>query len=100
MKPYEAMGMEKAVVVSIVAAQAEMVIDGTTGLVFTKGSVDELADRLELLVTDRELARKLGAQSRKWVLENRTWRHSAEIVNEVYRDVADNGPRVSIRGGT
>ena len=36
--------MEKAVVVSSVAALVEMIADGETGLVFAKGDVASLAD--------------------------------------------------------
>ena len=89
LKPYEAMGMAKTVVVSSVAAQAEMVEDGKTGFVYRKGEADHLADRLELLVNDPELCRRVGEESRKWILGNRTWAHSARIVDEVYTQLSE-----------
>lgn len=87
-KPYEAMGMAKTVVVSDVAALAEMVEEGVTGHTFAKGDVGSLADRLELLVRNPELCRQVGEQSRKWVLEHRTWERSAATVRDLYREVA------------
>ena len=51
-KPFESMAMGKAVVVSSVAALTEIVADGTTGLVFEKGSADDLARVLERLLDD------------------------------------------------
>lgn len=99
LKPYEAMCMAKAVVVSSVAAQAEMVEDGVTGFVYRKGEVDDLADRLELLVHDRELCRRVGEESRRWVLGNRTWAHSARIVDEVYAQLAEEWATRQKTGG-
>jgi glycosyltransferase involved in cell wall biosynthesis len=88
MKPYEAMGMAKTVVVSSVQALADMVENGETGIVHEKGDVDSLARQLELLIADRDHCRRVGEAGRQWVLNNRTWKHSARIIADVYREVA------------
>lgn len=77
MKPMEAMAMEKAVLVSSVGALAEMVSDGETGLIFEKENMDDLAAKLRRLIADPALRRHLGEQSRRWVEQNRQWKHSA-----------------------
>lgn len=73
MKPLEAAAMKKAILVSSVNALEEMIIDGETGLVFQKGDVNDLANKLEKLLDDKKLRIRLGENSRKWVERERTW---------------------------
>lgn len=80
LKPLEAMAMEKAVVMSSVAAMAEMVEDGVTGLVFEKGSPSALASVLARVLEDDELRRSLGQQARSFVKSERTWAKMGERV--------------------
>lgn len=88
MKPFEAMAMAKAVVVSDVAALADMVDDGRTGMTFAKGNATDLADVLALLLRNDDLRNDLGQSARNWVLSNRTWGKSAAVIAQVYSDVA------------
>lgn len=90
LKPLEAMAMEKAVIVSSVAAMAEMVTDGTTGLVFEKGNIDGLAATLTLLATDPDLCARLGKNAREWVLRNRTWNQAGAAVAQIYRELEED----------
>lgn len=79
MKPLEALSMKKAVVVSSVAALAEMIDHERTGLVFEKANVEALTDALQRLIEDRELRMKLGASGRDFVVNQRSWSHSAKL---------------------
>ncbi len=85
MKPYEAMAMEKAVVVSDVAALKQIVQDGRTGLTFAKGDAADLAAKLEMLVADPALRARLGAAARAWVRDKGDWSTIARRVDTVYR---------------
>lgn len=87
MKPFEALGMEKACVVSSVGALTDIVRDGETGLVFEKDSSASLAQVLGRLIADPELATRLGKQGRKWVLANRTWENHATHVHRIYEEL-------------
>lgn len=89
LKPYEAMAMEKAVIVSDVQALAEMVQDGQTGLVHAKDDIGSLADCLERVLRDRDLRHTLGINARRWLVENRTWDRVTERVAEVYTRLID-----------
>jgi glycosyltransferase involved in cell wall biosynthesis len=80
LKPFEAMAMGKAVLVSSTHALREIVDDGRTGLVFQKGSRDDLASALRRLITDPALRATFAEKRRAWALDNRTWDHSAEAV--------------------
>lgn len=85
LKPFEAMAMERAVLVSDVGALQEMVIDGETGLYFNSEDARDLADKLEALITDREKRHYLASNGRKWVSEKRDWR----VVSRQYERIYD-----------
>lgn len=87
LKPFEAMAMGKAVVVSSVAALAEIVQDGRTGLVFEKGSASALARSLEQLLDDPTTARQIADEGRRTVAAERDWSVLADRVTAVYRDL-------------
>ena len=91
MKPLEAMCMEKAVVVSSVGAMAEMVVDGQTGLIFEKGNIADLADKLQMLIDNPKLRANLGTSARVWVEKNRTWSQTASKMHEVISSVMARG---------
>ena len=92
LKPFEAMAQEKAVVVSSVAALAEIVEHDVTGLVHTKGDVASLASCLRRLIGDPGLRKSLGENAGAWVRKERTWQRNAETVSSVYeRLLADVG---------
>lgn len=74
--------MEKGVIMSSVAAMAEMVEDGVTGLVFEKGSAEALSAALARVLEDPDLRRALGAQARNFVKAERTWAKMGERVKE------------------
>ncbi len=84
LKPFEAMAQEKAVVVSSVAALAEIALHEKTGLVHRKGNVEDLAACLRRLIDDAELRSRLGKNARAWVSEQRTWQRNAAHVVSVY----------------
>ncbi len=86
-KPFESMASAKAVVVSSVAALAEIVQDGTTGLVFEKGSAPDLARALDALLDSPELRFKLGESARTWVVNERDWSSIVPIVDATYREI-------------
>lgn len=86
-KPFESMASGKAVVVSSVAALAEIVQDGTTGLVFQKGSAVDLARALGALLDSPQLRSKLGEGARTWVVNERDWSSIVDIVDQTYREI-------------
>lgn len=85
-KPYEAMAMEKTVIVSDVEALKEMVIDNETGLYFKKGDINSYAEVLEKAILNPELRERLGKQGRQWVIENRKWIYNAQTIKKVLEE--------------
>lgn len=88
LKPLEAMAMGKPVVASNVAALAEMIADGETGLLFRKGDTAALAATIARISRDPALAARLGANGRRFVETQRTWASTAERVIEIYETLA------------
>lgn len=87
LKPFEAMAMGKAVVASDVAALAEIVDDGVTGQLFTKGSAPELARVLRSLLDSPEHRAAVAERGLRWVRDERDWRTLAPRVAEVYDEL-------------
>jgi glycosyltransferase involved in cell wall biosynthesis len=84
LKPYEAMAMERAVVVSDVPALREMVVPGETGVTFRPEDATDLADVIGSLLDDPAMRSRLGRQAREWVLANRTWAQNGQRYRELY----------------
>ncbi len=61
----EAMSFGIPVVVSNVCALPELVEDGKCGFVVKSGNVDDLYDKLEVLINDSKLRLKIGEQARR-----------------------------------
>jgi glycosyltransferase involved in cell wall biosynthesis len=83
LKPVEAMASGLPVVLSDVAALAEIVTDGVTGLLFPPLDAEALADRLRLLRADPELRARLGQEAHAWAA-GRTWSLDAETYLAAY----------------
>jgi glycosyltransferase involved in cell wall biosynthesis len=88
----EAMASGTPVVASRIGGLAEVVVDGETGFLVEPGDVAALADRLALLLSDRRLAARLGANARDLVLERFTWRACAERCLAAYQALASARP--------
>jgi glycosyltransferase involved in cell wall biosynthesis len=87
LKPFEAMAMAKAVVVSSVAALTEIVTDGENGLVHTKGDVASLTAALRRLLDDPDLRERIAQGGLEWVRAERDWTALAGRVDQIYTDV-------------
>jgi glycosyltransferase involved in cell wall biosynthesis/2-polyprenyl-3-methyl-5-hydroxy-6-metoxy-1,4-benzoquinol methylase len=92
LKPFEAMAMGKTVVGSDVAALAEIIKDGETGLLHHKENPEHLAHVLKTLLDDNELCLRLGESGRKWVLRERNWTVLGKRVIDLYTAIMKDSP--------
>jgi len=69
----EAQLMKKPVVVTNVGGNQEMMIDGKTGFLVQQGNHEQLIDKLSLLLEDKELAKKMGNEGRKFIEDTFNW---------------------------
>jgi glycosyltransferase involved in cell wall biosynthesis len=81
----EAMASGTPVVASRIGGLAEVVVDGQTGFLVEPGDVGALQDRLALVLADRRLAARLGANARDLVVQRFTWRACAERCLAAYQ---------------
>jgi glycosyltransferase involved in cell wall biosynthesis len=73
LKPLEAMAMSRSVLASDVGGHAELIQDGTTGLLFEAENRDALVTRARSLGADSGLRERLGREARRYVSLDRTW---------------------------
>ena len=81
----EAMACGTPVVASRVGGITEVVVDGETGFLVPPGDFGMLAERLTRILSDPELARRMGEAGRRRVLRAFSWDRIAQRVVELYR---------------
>jgi len=84
----EAMASGTPVVASRTGGLPEVVRDGETGFLVTPGDLDELRDRLDALLRDPALARRMGRAARTLVLDRFTWEHTAQRCLAAYVELS------------
>lgn len=83
LKPLEAMAMEKAVVVTDLAALKEIVTHDETGIVVPRSDVAALAAALGRLIEDPAARASLGKRARQRIIDARNW----DAVVRNFRDI-------------
>ena len=86
----EACACEIAVIVSDAGGLPEVVVDGETGLVVEKESVQALGDALERLSDSADLRLKLGKAARQHVMTKYSWKSSVDEMEAVYSKLAQS----------
>ncbi|MDQ1520354.1 MAG: hypothetical protein QOI55_1427 [Actinomycetota bacterium] len=84
LKPLESMATGKLVIASSVAALAEMIDDGVTGLLFEKMNLDDLTRVLTLALDDDGMRDRVTATARSWVEQERSWAALSGRVETLY----------------
>jgi glycosyltransferase involved in cell wall biosynthesis len=87
LKPYEAMALEKAVVVSSTRALKEIVEHERNGLVFAKGDVEDLKMKLDELLGNPAYREGLGKEARAWISQERSWDVAGSQCGLVYTQI-------------
>ena len=86
----EAMACGKPIIASNVGGIPFMVEDGKTGFLFESGNVGELAEKIVILLKDKEMQEKMGEAGLEKVKEF-TWEKIAEQTVKVYKEVLSKG---------
>ncbi len=84
----EAMACGKPVVASNIEGYREVVTDGENGLLFNPKRVDELAEKVSLILKDGEFAKILGERARKRA-EEYSWKRIAKRIEEYYLELLE-----------
>jgi glycosyltransferase involved in cell wall biosynthesis len=80
----EAMASGTPLIGSTAGGIPDIVIDGVNGLLFGKGDWRNLANKLLMLIQDKELRNKLAHDARKYVEENFSWDVVAVRIGGLY----------------
>jgi glycosyltransferase involved in cell wall biosynthesis len=83
----EAMASGTPVVASRTGGIPEVVRDGETGFLVTPGDVAELYDRIDRLLRETALARRMGDAARALVLDRFTWAATAGRCLAAYEEL-------------
>lgn len=83
----EAMSCECPVVVSAVDGFREVVQDGINGYIVPIEDPVKTAERIQLLIKDKELSLKMGRASRKRVIELYNWSENVQKMVDIYDKV-------------
>jgi glycosyltransferase involved in cell wall biosynthesis len=87
----EAMAMERAVVSTNCDGVVDIVVDGLTGIMVPRRNGQKLAAGLLSLIDDPERRRSMGLAGRKRVEECFGRRRQMEMLETIYREVAEEG---------
>lgn len=81
-KLFEYMAAAKPIVAAKIGQIAEILSDRQNGLLYEPGNIEEMKQKLLLLLRDEALRRQIGANAEKTLLEAHTWRHKGEQLND------------------
>jgi glycosyltransferase involved in cell wall biosynthesis len=81
----EAQLMEKPVIGTDVGGVGEMMADNQTGFLVKEGNYEDLIEKLALLITNKELADKMGKEGKKFVVKTFSW----EIIAKRFLDAIE-----------
>lgn len=80
LKIFEYMAAGRAIVASSIGQLQSVIQDGHTGLLYTPGNAQQLADRICQLAKQPELISKLGRAARIEAEKSHSWRHVLETI--------------------
>jgi glycosyltransferase involved in cell wall biosynthesis len=83
----EAWALSKAVIASRVGGVPYIITDGADGLLYEWGDIDALAHQMESLLTDRDLAHKMGISGREKVIAKYTKSVVVSQIENIYEEV-------------
>jgi glycosyltransferase involved in cell wall biosynthesis len=89
LKPFEAMAMEKPVIVAGTKALRELIVEGETGLSYEPENSSGLTDVVVRLIDSPAERQALGQGARNWVAQNRSWLGAAERYLELYASLTE-----------
>ena len=91
LKPYEAMALERPIIVSDLPALKEIVGENEErGLVAKPADVESLVEQLQRYIDDPAMRQHKVNTAREWVFAERTWTANAKRYDAIYRRLMAN----------
>lgn len=88
----EAMSMGKPIIATSVGGIPEVIENGKNGILI-KPDVDKIIEKIEYLLENKELAKKLGENAKRAAEEKFTWENSVDKFVNIYKNMYGNGNR-------
>lgn len=86
LKPYEAMALERPIIVTDLPALKEIVGDNEErGLVAKPADVDSMVEQLRRYIDEPTMRQRKVDTAREWVFQERTWSANAKRYDAIYR---------------
>lgn len=83
----EAMSCRLPVVASNIPSLREQIIDGTNGYLVSQGDSKMFHERISNLLNDDEMCRNMGNAGRRMIIDNFTWKHVGDLVEDQYKEL-------------
>jgi phosphatidylinositol alpha-1,6-mannosyltransferase len=61
----------------------DAILNGRTGYLVDPMNVSEICDKMKRLLSNDELAKEMGNNGHRWVIENCLWQHRVEVLNQL-----------------
>ena len=86
----EAFACAKPIIASRSGALAEIIEEGKTGLLFESGNSNDLVDKVELMIKDKEINEKMGKNAREVCEKKYTEEKNYKILIDIYKETIHN----------
>lgn len=86
----EAMACEVPVIATDVDGFKEVVDDNITGYIVERKNIEEIAQKIEKLVIDKDLRIKMGKAGREKVLKEYAWKENVKTMENIYEENLNN----------
>ncbi|MDY6965100.1 MAG: glycosyltransferase family 4 protein [Halobacteriota archaeon] len=87
LKPLEAMAMGRCLLISDVEGLTELVNDEETGLIFESENIEDLADKLAYLISNKDKREELAKNALNWVKNERDWVKIVAEYSNIYKRI-------------
>lgn len=83
-KLFEYMAMGKPIIVTDIGQQSEVINDKINGLLIPEKDIEAIAEAIEIIYNNKELANKIAVNARKDAVEKYDWKVNAQIIIDNY----------------
>ncbi|MGC8979529.1 glycosyltransferase, partial [Caldisericum sp.] len=85
----QAMSYGVPIIISNTKSFSSEVEDGKTGLIFEDGNVKMLADKIKLMIENKELRQQLGKNAREHIFKEHSWEYVASKMSKIYKKMLE-----------
>ena len=84
LKVFEYMACGKPVITTKIGQNQELISDGQNGYLCEPGNLEEMVEKISVLISDPELRIQMGRTSRNLIEENHSWKMKAQNLSNLF----------------